>query len=71
MFWRKTAIVLSCLPLLSACRTRHEVETKSKIELEVKPMHITIDVIVKVDRELDNFFGDLDDKNTTMKGMDQ
>lgn len=28
--------------------------------IEVKPIHITVDVNVKVDRALRNFFGDLD-----------
>jgi hypothetical protein len=28
--------------------------------VEVKPIHITIDVNVKVDRALDDFFGDID-----------
>ena len=41
---------------LSAC-TRHEVEVKP---VEIKPIHITIDINVKVDRALDDFFGDLD-----------
>ncbi len=41
----------------SAC-TKHEVEVKP---VEVKPIHITIDINVKVDRALDDFFGDLDD----------
>lgn len=41
----------------SAC-TRHEVEVKP---VEIKPIHITIDVNVKIDRELDDFFGELDD----------
>ena len=40
----------------SGC-TRHEVEVKP---IEIKPIHITIDVNVKVDRALDDFFGDLD-----------
>lgn len=35
--------------------------TSHKVELEVKPMHITIDVNVKIDRELDDFFGDIDE----------
>ena len=37
--------------------------TQHKVELapvEVKPIHITIDVNVKVDRALDDFFGDID-----------
>lgn len=32
--------------------------------IEVKPIHITVDVNVKVDRALDDFFGDLDKKAT-------
>jgi hypothetical protein len=28
--------------------------------VEVKPIHITIDVNVKVDKALDDFFGDVD-----------
>lgn len=44
----------------SAC-TRHEVEIKP---VEIKPIHITIDINVKVDRALDDFFGDLDKKQT-------
>lgn len=42
---------------LSSCATYHEVEVKP---VEIKPIHITIDVTVKVDRALDDFFGDID-----------
>lgn len=49
---------LLMLLLLSTACTRHEVEVKP---VEVKPIHITIDVNVKVDRALDDFFGDLDE----------
>lgn len=42
---------------MAAC-TSHEVEIKP---VEIKPIHITIDVNVKIDRELDDFFGELDD----------
>lgn len=41
---------------VQACQPK--IETVHKIE--VAPMHITIDVNVKVDRALDDFFGDLD-----------
>jgi len=34
--------------------------------IEVKPIHITVDVNVKVDKELDDFFGDVDKKSTTL-----
>jgi len=43
--------------------THHEIESRHEIELapvEVKPIHITIDINIKVDRALDDFFGDLD-----------
>ncbi len=45
---------------LSAC-TSHEIEVKP---VEIKPIHITIDINVKVDRALDDFFGDLDEAQT-------
>lgn len=63
---RNTSIFLIfCLcVLMSAACTRHKVETKSEVALapvEVKPIHITIDVNIRVDRALDDFFGDLDE----------
>ncbi len=42
---------------LAGCSSSHEVEVKP---VEIKPIHITIDVNVKVDRALDDFFGDID-----------
>jgi hypothetical protein len=57
---RSTFFILAAGLLLfaQACYTQHKVETVHKIE--VAPMHITIDVNVKVDKALDDFFGDLD-----------
>jgi len=37
--------------------TQHKIEVAP---VEVKPIHITIDVNVKVDKALDDFFGDVD-----------
>ena len=34
--------------------------------IEVKPIHITVDVNVKVEKALDDFFGDLDKKSSTI-----
>ena len=56
MFFVCSLLFTGLLLSLSAC-TRHEVEIKP---VEIKPIHITIDVNVKVDRALDDFFGDLD-----------
>ena len=47
--------------IISSGCTRHEVEIKP---VEIKPIHITIDINVKVDRALDDFFSDLDDVPT-------
>ncbi|MDQ5978340.1 MAG: hypothetical protein QG602_1314 [Verrucomicrobiota bacterium] len=50
----------ACLPALFAgC-----VNVKTA-PIEVKPIHITVDVNVKVDRALDDFFGELDSKSAT------
>ncbi|MBN1863398.1 MAG: hypothetical protein JW808_00705 [Victivallales bacterium] len=57
--------------LIFAGCTSHKIDSTHKVELEVKPMHITIDVNVRVDKALDDFFGDLDDKDNTMREVDQ
>jgi hypothetical protein len=56
---QSTFYIVAAVMLLSvqACFP-NKVETVHKIE--VAPMHITIDVNVKVDKALDDFFGDLD-----------
>ena len=50
-------MVLTVTLLLSACSTRHEVQMAP---VEVKPIHITIDVNVRVQKDLEDFFGDID-----------
>jgi PBP1b-binding outer membrane lipoprotein LpoB len=42
---------------LFSCSTRHAVAVAP---VEIKPIHITIDVNIKVDKALDDFFGDID-----------
>ena len=57
----KRFLLLLSLPLallLSGCLS---LKTEP---IEVKPIHITVDVNVKVDKALDDFFGDLDKKAT-------
>ncbi len=49
--------------MVAGCGTMHTINTNSNINLqpiEIKPIHITIDINLKVDKALDNFFGDLD-----------
>ena len=53
--------------------THHTIESRSEVDVkpvEIKPIHITIDVNVKVDRALDDFFGDLDKASTTAEDKD-
>ena len=62
-------VVLGFL-LIQGC-TRHQIESKHEVQLapiEVKPIHITIDVNIKVDRALDDFFGDIDQAATKEDG---
>jgi hypothetical protein len=52
------------LLLMTLGCTKHQVETKSQVEvapIEIKPIHITIDVNIKVDKALDDFFSDIDE----------
>jgi hypothetical protein len=49
--------ILASILIYSAC-TKHEIDVKP---VEIKPIHITIDINIKVDKALDDFFGDLDD----------
>ena len=51
------SLILTAILTFSAC-TKHEVEVKP---VEIKPIHITIDINIKVDKALDDFFGDLDE----------
>ena len=56
----KSAIFLlgAMVLLLPTCSTRHAVQVAP---VEVKPIHITIDVNIRVDKALDDFFSDIDD----------
>ena len=55
---RKTVFLLAGIIFLVALScTRHKVEVAP---VEIKPIHITIDVNVKVDKALDDFFSDVD-----------
>ncbi len=54
----KNLVIVAFLLLLFSCATKHTVEVEP---VEVKPIHITIDVNVKVDRALDDFFNEIDE----------
>ena len=50
--------VLFCF-LTPSCNTRHAVEVAP---VEIKPIHITINVNVRVEKALDDFFRDIDEE---------
>ena len=55
--WRQL-VLLAAIGAAGGCI---KLTTENEIKpIEVKPIHITVDVNVKVDRALDDFFGDLD-----------
>ena len=54
-------LVAACV---AGCATRHEVQVKP---VEVKPIHITIDVNIRVDKALDDFFDEIDAAETKME----
>ena len=49
--------LLGCAFLLGGC---------INVKLQPVEAHITVDVNVKVDKALDDFFGDIDKKSTTL-----
>ncbi|MCF6149771.1 MAG: YnbE family lipoprotein [Candidatus Kuenenia sp.] len=61
---KQNSIVLCMLffLILQGCKTEH------KVEVEVKPMQITIDLNIRIDKELENFFGNLDEAAKTLGG---
>ncbi|MDF3059876.1 MAG: hypothetical protein K0R17_4091 [Rariglobus sp.] len=50
-------LLLGCIGLFSGC---------IHVKLDPVQVHATVDVNVKVDRALDDFFGDIDKKSTTI-----
>jgi hypothetical protein len=70
--WRQAACLclIGILLVLATGCTKHVVESRSQVELapvELKPIHITIDVNVRVDRALDNFFAELDESKDEIR----
>ena len=57
MIKRSYILSAALILLISYGCTQHKVEVAP---VEIKPIHITIDVNVKVDKALDDFFKDVD-----------
>ena len=50
--------------VFTGCQSSHEVEVKP---VEIKPIHITIDVNIRVEKALDDFFDDLETAEDEIK----
>jgi len=64
MFTKLLVLMAAALMLAAPGCTQHKVEVAP---VEVKPIHITIDVNVKVDKALDNFFQEIDAAEDTIE----
>jgi len=59
MIKRSYVLPAALIFLISYGCTQHKVDVEVA-PVEIKPIHITIDVNVKVDKALDDFFSDVD-----------
>ena len=57
---KRLFLPIALLGLLAGCKTEHTVKTESTVAIQ--PIQITLDINlkVKVDKALDDFFADLD-----------
>lgn len=53
----RSVLLVACIVLLGGC---------IHVKLDPVQVHATVDVNVKIDRALDDFFGDLDQKSATL-----
>lgn len=53
------AALVAALWATSGCQVKHDVKVEP---VEIKPIHITMDINIKVDREVDAFFDEVEKK---------
>ena len=51
------AVILLGVGATACIRTQNEVDVKP---IEIKPVHITLDINIRIEKALDDFFGDID-----------
>jgi hypothetical protein len=57
-YWLLVAVV-AALWAIAGCAVTHDVKVEP---VEIKPIHITMDINIKVDREVDAFFNEVEKK---------
>jgi len=53
---KSVAVILLFSSFVFVSCTHHEVEMKA---VEIKPIHITVDVNIRVEKAVDDFYGDI------------
>ena len=61
---KKMLTIMAAGAVLLMLSCSHAIEVKP---VEVKPIHITIDVNVKIDEALDDFFDDIDEAEESLE----
>jgi hypothetical protein len=56
--WLPVGVAAALLAILG-CESTHTIKVEP---VEIKPIHITMDINIKVDREVDAFFNDVEKK---------
>lgn len=50
------------------CKTSHDINHELDVKpIEIKPIHITIDVNIRVEKALDDFFDELEEEEVKIK----
>jgi len=65
-YWLLVAVI-AALSAIHGCSVKHDVKVEP---VEIKPIHITMDINVKVDREVDAFFNEVEEKAAKTPAVD-
>ena len=65
-YWLLAAVV-AVLSATHGCSVKHDVKVEP---IEIKPIHITMDINVKVDREVEAFFNEVEEKGGKTPAVD-
>jgi hypothetical protein len=57
------AVIVAAMWATHGCEVSHDVKVEP---VEIKPIHITMDINIKVDRQVDDFFNEVQEKAAKM-----
>lgn len=66
---RHTAALVAAIAILAACRTKHEIDVKpTQHTVKIEPIYMTVDVNLRVQKELDEFYEDIEGSSPPPSG---